>query len=48
MLIASLAGSALGIVLIVRHRREAMHIALPFGSFLAASAAILPLWKSIT
>jgi leader peptidase (prepilin peptidase) / N-methyltransferase len=45
MLLASLAGSVFGAFLLFRHRRSALDLELPFGSFLCAAAAAMPLWK---
>lgn len=47
MLIASLAGSLLGLFLLLRHRSAALSFELPFGSFLCASALLLPLVRTI-
>lgn len=47
MLVASLAGSALGLVLLIRHRSAAFHYELPFGSFLCGAAFLLPLVTTI-
>lgn len=47
MLIASLGGSVIGVILLLRHRSAALQLELPFGSFLCASALLLPLIKPI-
>ena len=48
MLIASLSGSALGLMLLFRHRSAALQFELPFGSFLCASAFLLPLIRTLS
>ena len=48
VLMASLAGSALGIFLLFRHRAAALRFELPFGSFLCGAALVMPLMKTLS
>ncbi len=48
VLAASLAGSAAGIFLLLRHRSAALQFELPFGSFLCAAALVMPLAKTLS
>ena len=47
LMIASVAGSILGVFMLLRHRSAALHFELPFGSFLCGAALLLPLWKTL-
>lgn len=43
LMIASICGSLAGVLLLARHRSNALHFELPFGSFLCGAAMILPI-----
>lgn len=47
LLIASIAGSVIGIVYVLITRKDASTYWLPFGSFLCAAGAILPLFRGL-
>ncbi len=45
LMIGAVAGALVGVVLLIRKRREALSYELPFGSFLCFAAALLPLFS---